>query len=91
MSPEISDNYNLGFKVGPYQYKSHQLSVSANGFIRDTKDKIARQASRNSNDAQEAAPFVNLNKTFSQGFDAELNYSYRRNLKFSLNVSKFNS
>jgi len=91
LSPEISDNYNLGFKVGPYQYKSHQLSVSANGFIRDTKDKIARQASRNSNDAQEAAPFVNLNKTFSQGFDAELNYSYRRNLKFSLNVSKFNS
>ncbi|MFC6858501.1 TonB-dependent receptor [Zunongwangia atlantica] len=91
LNPERSDNFNLGFKLGPYKYLKHQISISANGFLRDTKDKLVRQTQTNLNDAVQTAPFENLGRTESIGFDAELNYMFDNNLNVLVNVSKFDT
>lgn len=88
---EISDNANLGFKVGPYKIAKHTISFGMNGFIRDTKDKIVRRSNTRINDAQQKEPFDNLQKTRSKGFDVELNYDYNKRLIVFVNASKFNT
>ncbi|WP_424493222.1 TonB-dependent receptor [Salinimicrobium sp. GXAS 041] len=91
LQPERSNNYNLGVKLGPYKIKRHKVSVYASGFIRNTQDKIVRQTQTNLNDAIQTAPFENLSKTQSKGFDAELVYSFKENLNVLFNMSKFNT
>lgn len=91
INPEISDNINLGFRFGPFDVQKHRFTLSANGFLRDTKDKIVRQTSSRLNDAIQTLPFVNLGKTQAIGFEASVDYSYNRNLFLSANVSRFNS
>lgn len=91
LKPEESNNINLGFKIGPYKVANHRFSFGATGFIRDTKDKIMRRATSNLNDAIEQAPFENLGKTKSKGFEVELNYDYKEKLFFNAQASKFDS
>ncbi|WP_156877216.1 TonB-dependent receptor [Salinimicrobium terrae] len=91
IEPEKSNNYNLGLKLGPYKISDHSISLYGSGFLRDTQDKIVRQTQTTLNDAIQTAPFENLNKTQSQGFDAELNYTYKNNLNLLVNMSKFNT
>ncbi len=91
LNPEISNNLNVGFNLGPLTYQKHTISFSTNGFIRDTKDKIMRQTRTNLNDAIESAPNINLGKTKSMGFDAELNYVLNNNLNVLMNFSKFDT
>ena len=91
LRPEISDNFNFGGKIGPYQINKHKIALSATAFIRDSKDKIVRQVNDRLNDAQQVAPFENLGKTKAKGFEAELNYSFSNRLNVNLNVSKFRS
>lgn len=89
--PEISKNFNLGFKVGPYKIHNHQVSFSTSGFLRNTQDKIVRKINDRNNDAIQTLPFENLGKTQSVGFEAELGYNYGRNLSVLLSMSRFNS
>ncbi|MDT0691528.1 TonB-dependent receptor [Salegentibacter sp. F188] len=89
LRPEVSDNLNVGFNLGFLTYQKHKISFAANGFLRDTEDKIMRQTRTNLNDAIESAPNINLGKTKSSGFDAELNYVYNNNLNILMNFSKF--
>lgn len=89
--PEISKNFNLGFKVGPYKIHNHQVSFSTSGFLRNTQDKIVRKINDRNNDAIQTLPFENLGKTQSVGFEAELGYNYGRNLSVLLSISRFNS
>lgn len=91
LKAEISDNANLGFKIGPYKIAKHTISFGMNGFIRDTKDKIVRRSNTRINDAEQTAPFENLGKTRSKGFDVELNYDYNKRLIVFVNASKFNT
>lgn len=91
LTPEISTNTNFGFKIGPYKINDHKFSFGANGFFRDTKDKIVRRSSTRINDAEETAPFENLNKTLSKGFELEFNYSFKKDLHVLVNSSKFNT
>ncbi len=91
LKAEISDNANLGFKIGPYKIAKHTISYGMNGFIRDTKDKIVRRSNTRINDAEQTAPFENLGKTRSKGFDMELNYDYSKRLIVFVNASKFNT
>ncbi|UYW01632.1 TonB-dependent receptor [Flavobacterium agricola] len=91
LRPEVSDNFNLGGKIGPYQINKHKISFSVSGFIRDAKDKIVRQVNDRLNDAQQVAPFENLGKTKAKGFEAEIFYSFSNRLNVGLNVSKFSS
>lgn len=87
---EMSNNLNVGFKAGPFLINKHNVEFSGSVFIRDTKDKITREISPNLNDAVQTAPFENVGRTKSQGFEAELIYNYGRKLNVVMNVSKFN-
>ncbi|KOS08402.1 TonB-dependent receptor [Flavobacterium akiainvivens] len=91
LRPEISDNLNLGFRLGTYKIKKHNITVSASAFWRNTSDKIARQANDRVNDAIQTAPFVNLRESQSVGFEATLEYTYNNRLFITANTSKFNS
>ncbi|MBA5792654.1 TonB-dependent receptor [Flavobacterium sp. xlx-214] len=91
LKPEISENYNLGLKFGAYKIKDHTFSVSASGFIRDTQDKIVRKADDKVNAALETAPFINVGRVKSIGFETELMYTYKDKLTLHGNVSRFNS
>lgn len=89
--PEVSNNLNLGLKVGPLTSGDHRYSFGATGFIRDTRDKIQRRVNARLNDAIQTDPFENLGKIKAKGFEAEANYTYKNNLNLGFNFSKFNS
>lgn len=91
IKPEISNNINLGVKLGAYKIRSHKFSLSGSGFIRDTRDKIMREPSENLNEATQAAPFVNYGKTKAVGFEAEITYAYKEKLNVLLSLSRFKS
>ena len=92
INPEISDNVNLGFRSSFFKMGDHELSVSGSGFLRDVKDRIMRKAEEStSNQNPEVQPFVNIAKARSIGFEAEVNYMYKKNLNVMFNLSKFNS
>nr|WKN39482.1 TonB-dependent receptor [Tunicatimonas sp. TK19036] len=91
IQPEISNNINLGFQAGSYTIKEHQFSVSGTGFLRDTRDKIVQRINPRINDAVQTNPYENLGKTKSIGFEAEVNYTYKKVLRGMFNVSRFNS
>lgn len=91
LEPEQSNNYNLGFKLGPYKIAQHSISLYGSGFLRDTRGKIVKEPQMTLNDAIQTAPYVNLNTTESKGFDAELNYNFKNKLNLLVNMSKFNT
>ncbi len=88
--PEISNNFNLGAKIGPFKIQEHhRLSFSVSGFLRDTKDKIVRRVNDRINNAEQTAPFENLGKTQSIGFEFEMHYNIKRKLNIGASMSKF--
>ena len=91
INPEISNNLNLGFQVGSFDFVDHKFSLSSTGFLRDTKDKIIQQINPRINDAVQTNPYENLGKTKSIGFEAQLNYSHKDKLRAMINLSRFNS
>lgn len=91
LRPEVSNNYNLGFKIGPYKNINHKFSFGLSGFLRDTKDKIVRRSNTKLNDAEQTSPFENLQKTKTLGYEAEFTYVYKEKLNVLINATKFNS
>lgn len=91
LKPEISKNFNLGVKWGPYRIGAHSVSVSGGGFLRDTQDKIVVRVNDRINDAIQTNPLENLGRTQSKGFEAELGYRFKRSLAVLFNVSRFNT
>lgn len=91
INPEVSNNLNVGFSVGPYKIQKHKISFAASGFWRNTKDKIVRATSSRLNDAIQTLPYQNLGKAQSLGFEASFDYVYNNRLSVSMNMSKFNS
>jgi outer membrane receptor protein involved in Fe transport len=91
INPEISNNLNIGLRVGPFTAAKHSLTLAGSTFWRNTEDKIIRATSAHLNDAIEALPYENLGKTQAVGFEASLDYSYNKDLLVSLNMSRFNS
>lgn len=91
LRPEISDNLNLGFRIGAYGFDKHKVSFSGNGFIRDTRDRIMQAVGATLNEAIEVIPFENLGQTQAIGFEAEVNYIFDNKLNTMLGVSRFNS
>jgi outer membrane cobalamin receptor len=88
--PELSNNYNLGFRAGSYHLKEHNISVSGSGFLRNTHDKIVLLTNDRANTNMETTNNVNLNGVRSIGFEAEINYSFKK-LNVVLNGSRFNA
>lgn len=91
LQAEVSLNYNLGFKVGPFKINKHKVSLGGNGFIRDTRDRIVLKSSTRVNDAIETMPYENLQSTMSKGFELELMYDFNNRLTVFANMSKFNT
>jgi len=88
--PEISDNFNLGFRAGQFNLGKHKISISGGSFLRETKDKIVLLSSDRNVTNMETSNNVNLSGVRSIGFEAEVNYIYQ-NLNVVLNTSKFNA
>ena len=86
---ETSENVNLGFKLGTFEFKKHALSFAVNGFIRDIQDRIGRPVQTLINSNIQVLPYVNQGNAKSKGFDFELNYTFDNNLNFTFNTSKF--
>jgi outer membrane receptor protein involved in Fe transport len=90
--PEVSRNYNLGFRFGTFAFQKHKISLSGNAFSRNVKDRIVRQTSTQAADQeQETAPFMNLGRSKASGFEGELGYSYNNRLNVMFSFSRFNS
>ena len=87
--PEISNNFNLGAKLGKFHFRNNDFTISVNGFIRDITDRIGTPVQTSLNSNVQTLPFVNQGNTKSTGFDIELNYSLKRNLSIIVNASKF--
>jgi outer membrane receptor protein involved in Fe transport len=87
--PEVSDNLNLGFRLGRFQIKKHQFTISSNFFIRDIKDRIGLPIENSLNVDDEVVVYVNQGNAKSKGLDAQLNYTYNTNLGFNFNISRF--
>lgn len=91
LEAEVSLNSNLGFKFGPYKMDKHRFSFGANGFLRDTRDRIVLKSNTRINDAVETMPYENLQNTLSRGFDVEFMYEFNNRLTIHANLSKFNT
>lgn len=92
IKPEVSTNYNIGFRLGSFDFGQHKFTLSGNAFWRNVKDRIMRQAANNlASQEIEVSPFVNLGLAQSLGFEGELGYNYNNKLNFLFNFSKFNS
>jgi len=93
--PEKNVNYNLGFRYSPLDGGKHRLSLYANTFWRNGYDKIAVQSVDSvivgrENDANiETTKYINLGRTQSRGFEAEIIYVYNNRLNALVNFSKF--
>ncbi|WP_207426739.1 TonB-dependent receptor plug domain-containing protein [Pedobacter sp. SYSU D00535] len=92
LRPEMSDNYNVGFRLGTFDVKKHKLSVYGNMFGRKIRDRIMPQANELLNSQEiEETQFVNISSAQSIGFEGEVSYTYNRKLVMMVNFSKFNS
>ena len=92
ISPEISDNYNAGFRLGTYVFGDHRFSIGTNVFWRNTKDRIMPRANELINSQEiELTQYINLGLSQSLGFEGELTYAHKDKLTLLFNFSKFNS
>lgn len=83
LSPETSNNYNIGV-FGTWQIDSDNLlSYEANGFIRHVQHYIRATISERDGMMQ----YVNEPAIDIKGFDAEVSYLWRNALQVSVNAS----
>src|SRR5690554_1094793 len=86
--PETSKNFNLGFRLGDYDYKRHRFGFNINGFYRNITDRIGTPVQTALNSNVQTLPYVNQGNVTSKGIDFEFQYSYNNNLKLIFNTSK---
>lgn len=89
IKPELSDNFNLGFRFGSFQIKKHEFAISTNLFTRNITDRIGLPIETSLNVNDELILYVNQGNAKSKGIDAQLNYTYNNNLGLNFNVSHF--
>lgn len=97
--PEMAINYNLGARYNIVKSNKHKFMLYGNMFWRNGYDKIILQTRvdeviegrENQIEDIQVTQFVNLSKTQSVGFEAEVNYIFDNKLNAMVNFSKFNS
>ncbi|OYX24685.1 MAG: hypothetical protein B7Z06_08615, partial [Flavobacteriales bacterium 32-35-8] len=88
LKPERSNNYNLGVTFSNIKFNSHTFNITTNAFIRDTEDLIMQLPVGNT---EEFFQNSNVGKIYTEGFDFEISYDYKKKLFFSGNTSFFNA
>ncbi|MDD5962467.1 MAG: carboxypeptidase-like regulatory domain-containing protein [bacterium] len=83
LSPETSNNYNLGFFGTWMVNNDHQLSYEVNGFVRHVQNYIRATVSEREGMMQ----YVNEPAIDIKGFDFEVSYWWRHQFQLSLNGS----
>ncbi|MEG3660073.1 TonB-dependent receptor [Arenibacter palladensis] len=89
IGPELSRNYNLGLRLGMFNIKNHEFTISSNVFTRNIKDRIGLPIETSLNVDDELILYVNQGNAKSKGIDAQLNYTYNNNLGLNFNISHF--
>lgn len=97
--PELAVNYNIGARYALATFQKHKFSFYGNFFWRNGYDKIIQQTRtepvidgrENQVEDIQTTQFVNLSKTQTLGFEAEVNYIFDDKLNAMVNLSKFNS
>ena len=89
INPEQSNNFNLGFRFGAFDFRKHQLTLSTNFFTRNIKDRIGLPIETSLNVDDELILYVNQGSGTSKGFDIQMNYAYNNELFLNFNLSKF--
>ncbi|MEP3837523.1 MAG: TonB-dependent receptor [Algibacter sp.] len=90
VQPEISENFNLGFRLGKFTIKKHDFTISSNFFARNIKNLIGLPASsEDSWENDELVQYANFNeKTTSKGLEFQLNYNFKKNFGLNFNLSR---
>tara|TARA_R110000796_G_scaffold52363_2_gene123346 strand:+ start:4816 stop:7233 length:2418 start_codon:yes stop_codon:yes gene_type:complete len=89
IDPESSNNYNLGFRLGSFNIRRHDFTISTNVFTRNIKDRIGLPIETSLNVDDELIVYVNQGSGTSKGIDAQLNYTYNSNFGLNFNISRF--
>src|SRR5690606_19502358 len=87
LKPERSDNYNLGIEFNS-DHPKHNVIFRPNVFIRNTNDLILRY---NQGGYDQNLMSDNIGKVFTKGVDAEISYSFKRWMIFTVNGSIFDA
>ena len=85
LKPEKGNNINIGGNYNLHLNKDHAFYFESNLIYRDTKDFIRSTLVLNANKA--IMQMVNLGKVVTKGIDAEMRYSYKRNLIIDANIT----
>ncbi|PVH24221.1 TonB-dependent receptor [Sphingobacterium corticibacter] len=97
LKPERNVNYNAGFRYEALSDDKNRLSLYASAFWRNGYDKIAAEAvdsvivGRESDANLQTTRFINIGRTQSRGFEAEVTYVYANRLNLLVNLSRFNT
>lgn len=89
LKSETSNNFNLGFKLGTFNYQKHDFAFSANAFYRNITDRIGKEVQTSLNSNIQVLPYTNQGNVTSKGIDLEMNYTLNSNLNIIVNTSKF--
>lgn len=87
LDPERSTNFNVGFVLGMFGKKKHNLGFNTNIFYRNIQGMIKPGVP---DQQDETFSYVNIHSVLSTGFDAEVKYSYNQKLTYTLGVSLAN-
>ncbi|WP_073095669.1 TonB-dependent receptor [Cyclobacterium lianum] len=87
--PELSNNYNLGFRLGTISLHQHDFTISTNLFTRNIRDRIGLPIETSLNINDETILYENQGNGTSQGFDAQLDYINNNNFGLNFNISRF--
>nr|WP_091691769.1 TonB-dependent receptor plug domain-containing protein [Algoriphagus locisalis] len=87
--PELSNNFNLGLRLGSFNINKHDFTVSSNLFTRNIKDRIGLPIETSLNVNDETILYENQGNGTSKGFDAQLDYTFNNSFGLNFNVSRF--
>jgi outer membrane receptor protein involved in Fe transport len=88
LKPERSNNFNIGFNLGTFKLKKHNIGLVTNFFYRNTADMIRQGVPT---PVSETYQFENLLSVLSKGFDTELIYNFHQKLFLTSGMSVFNA
>ena len=90
IQPETSNNLNIGFRLGKFNFDKHGFTLTSNFFARNIENRIGLPANADGlRESDEFVQYTNLENTAeSKGIEAEFFYTYDNNLGFNFNITR---